>query len=83
MIAKIHIDPADWPRSEGVLVDRHRGVAWEHVALYALRERDIEIEVEPGDKLRFAGFRKGIAPLNAPKGFDALLLSDYLEIPIG
>lgn len=84
MIARIHIDPAEWPRSEGVLVDvRRGGEDWRQAGLYALRRRDIDIEVSAGDQIRVAGFRRGAPPFGAPAGVVALLLSDFVEVTCG
>ena len=84
MIARIHIDPAEWPRSEGIVVDVKRpGEAWRQAGLYALRARDIDIEVNPGDRIRAAGFREGAAPHGSPAGVMALLLSDFVEVTCG
>lgn len=83
MIARIRIDPADWARSEGVLVDRHRDGRWANVALYALRDREIDVEVESGDRLRLAGFRTGDVPHGAPAGITALIVGEYVEVPVG
>lgn len=82
MIARVHINPSEWPHSEGVLVDRYRAGTWRHVGLYALRERDIDVDVEPGDRLRLAGFRQGDVPYGSPAGVVALLLSDYVEVTV-
>lgn len=79
MIARIRIDPAEWPRSEGVLVDVQRDGAWRNAGLFALRAREVDIEVQPGDRIRAAGFRQGEPPHGAPAGVVALLLSDYVE----
>lgn len=82
MLARVSIIAAEWPRSEGVLVDRGRAGTWDHIGLYALRDRDIEVEVSKGDRLRLAGFRIGAVPDGAPAGVQALLLSDYVEVEI-
>jgi len=82
VIARIDISPSDWPRSEGVLVDRDTGAGWQNVGLYALRRRQIDVEVEPGARLRLAGFRLGEVPPGAPAGVAALLLSDYVEVAV-
>jgi hypothetical protein len=85
VIARIRIEPEDWPNAEGVLIDlRAAGQdAWRHVGLYALLPRDLDIEVTPGAIIRAAGFRRGEAPHGAPAGVVAMVISDYVEYAVG
>jgi hypothetical protein len=56
---------------------------WVPVGLYGVRDREIEVDVEPGDRLRAAGASPARVPHGAPAGLTALILSDWIEIPLG
>ncbi len=80
----VEVTPAEWPGAEGVVLDRRPAGSeqWQEVGRYAMRPRTIEVEAEPGDAIRMAGFKAG-PTVGEDEGFGLLLLGDFVEHAVG